>query len=176
MTDSRHGADAPLDGKDSAPPPLPDPPPEWRRRDNGFCGRCDLPIPEKWRHHQPPCRRCAVRSVFAVAVLALVGMDARPWLYRVPNPDCPDCDGSGWSRCQPQDLSILRVSGACRACGAWAFELTGEDGRIAGSGRHYDDLADHEVEIGPAPLVRSLDETLDRHPRPDEEEVADALR
>jgi hypothetical protein len=92
--------------------------------------------------------------------------EPRPWMYWGARFWCDDCDGTGYLPCQPQDMSVLRRSGACQTCGAYSFVLCHatkeQHGDIEGSARHYDDQADHEVVVVGAPLVRALDETLTR--------------
>lgn len=130
------------------------------------CARCGQHIPPYWRHFWPPCRRCAVWSVAGACLMRLFGLDPSGQLYRGARPWCDDCAGTGYEPCQPQDLSVLRRSGACATCGAWSFVLvhaTAEQhGDIEGSARHYDDEADHEVVVTAAPLVGALNEALDR--------------
>lgn len=151
-------------------------PAEWQiDEETRVCGRCGEEVPEHWRHFQAPCRLCAVRSALARGLMAYIGLDGKPWLYEGARPGCVECDGLGWSPCQPQDLSVMRMSGPCTTCGAWAFELydvASGGGLLEGSGRHYDDLANHDVKVGAAPLVKSLDETLTREShQPDEDEL-----
>lgn len=116
------------------------------------CSRCGGFIPAKWRHFMRPCS-CTYMPT-----------DRPP---HAPDPDCIACEGSGFLPCEPQDLSVLRMSGACEECGAWSSVLIGEGGQIEGSAHHYDDVADHEVVVGSAPLMRSIDETLTRERPPE---------
>lgn len=132
------------------------------------CGRCGGSVPANWRHFWPTCRACAVWSVMGQALMFAFGLNGHPWLYWGARPWCRDCNGVGYLACQPQDLSILRRSGACATCGAWSFVLmhatADERGDIEGSARHYDGETDHEVVVGTAPLMAALNETFDRAP------------
>ena len=135
-------------------------PPEWRRRTYdyntpGECPRCGGHVPARWRHFMRIC---------SCTYLPVDGGD------HPADPECPVCDGTGFRRCEPQDLSVLRMSGACKTCGADAFCLVGDGGRIDGSGRHYDAALDarlpadgyHEADVGPQPLTAALGGLLDR--------------
>lgn len=129
------------------------------------CTRCQGAIPPWWRHFWPTCRGCAVWSVAGQSLMAAFGLNGHPWLYWGARPWCGDCSGTSYRQCEPQDLSIMRRSGACHECGAWSFVLfhaTDQHGDIEGSARHYDGEADHEVIVGAAPLRRSLDEVFGR--------------
>lgn len=132
------------------------------------CSRCGGAVPAYWRHFWPTCRACAVWSCAGQALMRAFGLDGHPWLYWGARAWCRDCNGVGFLACQPQDLSIMRRSGACATCGAWSFVLfhatNEEHGDIDGSARHYDGDADHEVVVGAAPMVRAVSETLDRAP------------
>lgn len=60
-------------------------------------------------------------------------------------------------------MTVLKMSGACKACGAYSFVLTStEDGLVEGSARHYDGHADHVVVVGGMPLVGAVAEHFDR--------------
>lgn len=111
------------------------------------CGRCGDVIAAKWRHFMRPCR------------CTYLPADQGPHLA---DPECELCSGTGFLPCEPQDLSVLRMSGQCAECGAWSFKLIADGGYVEGSGRHYDDAADHVVVVEPSPLLRSVNETLDR--------------
>lgn len=92
--------------------------PPWPRRDGG-CGRCDVDLPPYHRHFWPGCRACSVWSVAGQALMAAIGLNGHAWLYWGARPWCGDCRGSGFLPCVLQDLSVLRMSGACQTCGAW---------------------------------------------------------
>lgn len=98
--------------------------------------------------------------------MAACGLDGHPWLYVGARPWCADCEGTGYTPCEPQNMSVLRQSGCCQTCGAWSFVLVHatkeQSGIVEGSARHYDDPADHEVIVGAAPLVRTMTEIVSR--------------
>lgn len=148
-----------------------DPPWEQTNYEHGVandCARCGGTMEPYWRHYWPPCRRCRIWSYFGVHFLGLLGLNARPWMYWGARPWCDDCGGTGWLLCEPQDLSVLRVSGACSVCNESAFKLvhaTAEQhGDVEGSQRHYrtDIEFDHEAVVGSAPLVRALTDVFNR--------------
>lgn len=144
----------------------PDPP--WRSLDGDLnaersCVRCSGTIAAQHRHYWPGCRPCAIWSFLGTQLLTVLGVTgAREFLYWGARPACPECHGEGYLPCEDQDLSVLRRSGACETCGAYSFVLIDKDGEVRGSGRHYDDVAQHDVKVGAMPLVRSLDEHLTR--------------
>lgn len=144
------------------------PDPFWGRQDGDLadertCTRCSGTIAPQHRHFWPGCSSCAIWSFLGTQVATWLGVvGAREFMYWGARPDCPTCFGEGYLPCEDQDLSILRRSGACSTCGSYSFELVGSDGVIEGSGRHYDDLADHPVAVRAMPLVGALDEHLTR--------------
>lgn len=112
------------------------------------CPRCGETIPPRCRHFWRPCE-CTYH--------------AKTSQFFFPRPDCEACDGTGFHPCAFQDLSILRMSGACKKCGVSAYILVGDQGVIAGSGRHHEgEPADHPVNILSVPLERALNETFTR--------------
>lgn len=128
-----------------------EPPDSWRPASGEWdelrvCGRCSDIIPPCWRHFMRPCS------------CTYLPADQPP---HGPHSWCELCDGTGFLPCEPQDLSVLRSSGACETCGAWSWELVDLDGVVPGSARHADDeVTDHEVRVVGAPLARSVTEYL----------------
>lgn len=138
-------------------------PGDWR--EERTCVRCGDTIAPYWRHYLPGCRPCAVWSLLGVKLLAVFGVNAREWLYKMARPWCPYCDGTGNLPCEPQDLHTMQVSGACATCGAYSFELIDAAGGFAtieDSGRHYDAPAEHPVTIRSEPLREAVPHYLDR--------------
>lgn len=148
------------DERMSTPPNWPPPWPitgEWD--EDRECSRCGEIIPARWRHFWRPC------------VCTYTPTDRPPHLA---DPACDLCAGTGYRPCEPQDLSIVRHSGACATCGLWSSVLIHyADGIIPGSAHHElvndEDIVeeDHEVVVVGAPLVRAVTETLDRAHRRD---------
>lgn len=139
-------------------PPV-DPP--WRQLDapdiDRSCARCGEVIPAMWRHYMRPCP-CTYHPT-----------DRPP---HAPDPACDTCAGCGFLPCQPQDLSVLRVSGRCATCHHPAFYLVSylivaegpRWGEVPDSMRHYDAGRDedHPAAYESAPLADAIAGHLER--------------
>ncbi len=116
------------------------------------CGRCGGLIPALWRHFMRPCS-CTY--------------EPRDRPSHAPDPDCFICAGCGFLPCQPQDLSVLRVSGRCSTCKHPSFYLVAAThgwAEVPDSRHHYEVELDEDHPAGyePAPLVDAIADELKR--------------